>query len=405
MTKGNVQKQMGVISNLITDMTLADAPDADKAAAVKHSMVIIDAYKHKLDYRQSEIDNNIAALHKKYQGKESGGAATILSRAKGEYSVKKRQGTPKINIKGSPDYDPTKPEGAYLYKTADDLYYPIRRRDKATGKYTITMTNGKKVTYDPKNPEEYERYNPVKRVSKTGEVTFTNKAGDIQYRTDYRKQPSTKMAETDDANTLVSKARHPMELEYANYANSMKALANKARKEMMSTGDIVYSKQAAQVYSQEVYNLKKKVENAELNAAKERAAQRMTNVDIKRKIDNGEITGKEEIKKASQKALSKNRMEVGSVARKDREITITDREWEAIQAGAISKTLLNSILNNADIAKLRERATPRATTTLSQSKINKIKQMQASGNYSLSEIAKATGCSTATVSNYLKGVN
>ena len=90
------------------------------------------------------------------------------------------------------------------------------------------------------------------------------------------------------------------------------------------------------------------------------------------------------------------------MARKDRSIKITDREWEAIQAGAISENKLKQILDNTDTDSLRERAMPRASTVLSQAKINKIKAMSNS-NYSLSDIAKACGCSTSTVSSYLKG--
>ena len=65
----NTQTEMGKISNLITDMTLKGATDSELARAVKHSMVVIDAEKHKLDYKQSEIDNGISALKKKYLGR------------------------------------------------------------------------------------------------------------------------------------------------------------------------------------------------------------------------------------------------------------------------------------------------------------------------------------------------
>lgn len=63
----NTQTEMGKISNLITDMTLKGAPPDELARAVRHSMVVIDAEKHKLDYKQSETDNGIIALKKKYQ--------------------------------------------------------------------------------------------------------------------------------------------------------------------------------------------------------------------------------------------------------------------------------------------------------------------------------------------------
>lgn len=365
--RDNTQNEMGRISNLITDMTLGGATDDELARAVRHSMVVIDAGKHKLDYKQSEIDNNIAALRQKYQRKVDvngnvhyGGASTIISKSSGETSVLKRQGTPKINMKGKEWYDPTKPEGALIYKTADDVSYEVTKVNK-----------------------------------RTGEVTT---------KTKYRTQKSTNMAETDDAYTLVSEAKHPMELLYADYANSMKALGNEARKEMMSTGKIAYNKSAADTYKQEVSSLNSKLNDAKKNSPRERAAIRMANVEINAKKEADPNMKTSDIKKASQQAITKYRQEVGSVNRRERNIKITDREWEAIQAGAISENKLKMILDNADVSELRQRATPRVTNSLSTAKVNKIKQMSKS-NYSLQEIANSLGVSTATVSKYLKGGN
>ena len=359
MTKRGTQTQMGIISNLITDMTLAGANDNELAAAVRHSMVVIDAEKHKLNYKQSEIDNNIPALHKLYQGKTTGGAATILSKSKGEYAVDKRQGTPKINQKGKEWYDPNKPEGSLIYKTADDATYQVRKVNK-----------------------------------RTGEVT---------YETRTRKQKSTNMAETDNAYDLVSKARNPKELAYADYANAMKALANQARLEMVRTGKIEHSSKAKAIYQKEYDSLMAKLNTAELNKTRERAAQRMANAEIASKTRSN-LLAKEDVKKASQQAVNKYRNAVGSVKRKDRNIVITDREWDAIQAGAISESKLKRILNNTDADKLRERAMPSSSTGLSTARLNKIKMMSAS-NYTLNQIAEACNCSVATVSKYLKGAN
>ena len=359
MTKRGTQTQMGIISNLITDMTLAGANDSELAAAVRHSMVVIDAEKHHLNYKQSEIDNNIAALHQKYQGKKTGGASTILSRAKGEEAVNKRQGSPRINMKGKEWYDPSKPEGALIYKLADDATYQVTKVNKRTGEVTI--------------------------------------------ETKVRKQKSTHMAETDDAYTLVSKSKNPKELAYADYANEMKALANRARKELMTTGKIEHNAQAKATYQKEYDSLMAKLNTAELNKTRERAAQRMANAEITNKLKSNQLD-KSDVRKASQQALTKYRDAVGSVARRKRNIEITDREWEAIQAGAISESKLKRILNNTDADKLRERAMPKASSTLSTAKINKIKSMSAS-NYTLSQIAEACGCSVSAVSKYLKGVN
>lgn len=409
----NTQTQMGIASNLITDMTLAGAPESELARAVKHSMVVIDAEKHKLDYKASEIDNGIAALKKKWQLKYddegnaigSGGAATIFSRSKGQRTVDKRQGSPIVNLKGSKDYDPSKPEGSLIYKTADDLYYPVRQYDKTTKLTTITTTNGKKITYNSKNKAEAEEYEPVKRVdAKTGEVTYTNKEGTLTYKTKKRTQKSTRMGETDDAYTLVSASKNAKELEYADYANYMKNLANTARIAAANTGKVEKSDSARKVYASEYESLMKKLNDAELNAPKERAATRLAAAEVKDKESTGEYS-KKDLTKAGTQAVTKYRTKVGSVSRKDRNIDITDNEWKAIQNGAFSDSQLKRILNNTDIATLRQRATPRSTTKLSNAKIAKIKSMKASGCYTLSEIARAAGVSTSTVSDYLKGAN
>ena len=409
MTKANTQKQMGVISNLITDMTLAGASQDELAAAVRHSMVVIDAEKHKLNFKQSEIDNNISALHKKYQGKESGGAGTIISRSKGQTSVDKRQGSPRVNTKllsngkPNPDYDPSKPEGSLLWKTADDLYYPSRSYDKSTGTMTIqTTTPRKSVKYDMNNPDDRDYYEPVKRMNDDGSVTYTNKDGSITYKTNKRTQKSTKMAEAQDAYELVSDAKYPMETVYADYANYMKNLSRQARMEVNSTGKIAYSAQAKATYAKEVKDLENKLNEALLNAPRERLAQIRANADIRAKTSSNPDMEKKDIKKASQQALTKYRAEAGSVARSKRSIKITDREWDAIQAGAISENKLKQILDNTDVDVLRQRATPRSYTTLTTAKVNRIKSLSASGK-TLSEIANALGVSTSTVSDYLKG--
>lgn len=333
----NTQTEMGKVSNLITDMTLKGATEDELARAVRHSMVVIDAEKHNLDYKRSEQDNGIASLKKKYQGREEDGkykegAATLISRAKSEVSVPKRKGSPTINE-----------DGSLSYKTADDLTYV----DKKTGK------------------------------------------------TKTRTQASTQMAETKDARTLSSGT--PQEEAYATYANHMKSLANQARKEMVNTGKIPYSSSAKATYQQEVDSLNAKLNVALKNAPRERQAQVIANAVVSgKKQDNPDMT-KAEIKKANQQELTKARKQVGA---ERKPIVVTDREWEAIQAGAISESKLTQILNNVDIDSLRQRATPRTTTTLSTAKQSKIAAMSASG-YSTSEIADALGISTSTVSKYL----
>jgi DNA-binding CsgD family transcriptional regulator len=347
--KDNTQNEMGKISNLITDMTLLGASDDELARAVRHSMVVIDAAKHKLDYKKSEADNNIKALKKKYQGhvdpetgRYSEGTGTIVSRAKGQQSVLKRQGSPIID-----------PEtGKQSWKVADDLTYEKKMVNKRTGKeYTKTIT---------------------------------------------KTQKSTKMFETDDAYTLVSDSRNPVELAYADYANHLKALANQARKEMVTTPDIPYSPEAKARYQKEAASLKAKVNVALKNAPRERQAQTLANAIVQAKVkDNPDMTKKEK-KKVGQQALDKMRRQVGA---KRELVKITDKEWEAIQAGAISPNTLKTILNNADMDTVKQLAMPRSTKELSQAKINHIATLKASG-YTNAQIAQKLGVSTSTIIKY-----
>ena len=344
----NTGTEMGKISNLITDMTLQGASQDELARAVRHSMVVIDAEKHKLDYKQSEIDNGIASLKKKYQkhddDEKSGGAATLISRAKSQQSVLKRQGSPSID----------KHTGKLIYKVADDVEY------------------------------SYEKIN-----KRTGEITTVTKQ---------KMQRSTKMAETDDAYSLVSKANTPQERAYAEYANKMKALANQARKEILVAGKIEYSREANQTYKKEVDSLYSKLNISAKNAPRERQAQTIANAEIKAKVqDNPDMT-KKEIKKASQQALTRARIKVGA---ERKYIELTDREWEAIQAGAISESKLNDILRYVKDEDIRMRATPRATNTISEAKANQIQNMANSG-YTNEQIAKRLGVSSSTVIKYMK---
>ena len=335
------QLEMGKISNLITDMTLKGANEDELARAVRHSMVVIDAEKHKLNYKQSEIDNGISELKHKYQGhyNEQGnwstGASTLLSRAKGEKTVIKRKGSPKID-----------PETGKQYWEIDKTSYI----DKKTGKQV------------------------------------------------YRMQKSTNMYETDDANTLSSGT--PQEQVYANYANHLKALGNSARKELISTPNYKYSPDSKNKYLEEVKSLDSKLNIALLNAPKERQAQVIANSVVAAKKKEFPDLTKKELKKISQQALSEAREQVGS---KREPVKISDREWEAIQAGAISPTKLKQIIDNSDLDRLRELATPRSSkNTISPAKENKLKAMIASG-YTNAEIADAIGVSASTVAKYIKG--
>ncbi len=347
MTKKQTQTEMGKISNLITDMTLKGADDTDLAKAVRHSMVVIDAEKHKLNYKQSEIDNDIALLKKAYQGytdpvtgKQKGGASTIISRAKNEQAVIKRVGSPRVDPK----------TGKLIYK------------------------------------ESYEEYTVTTKTGKT--------------KTKVRTQKSTQMDETDDAMTLVSDPANVKEVAYANYANKMKSLANSARKEALATKGAVYNSQAAKTYKAEVDSLKSKINTSAKNAPRERLAQVVAKAKTDAIVaDNPSIT-KEEKGKVAQRNLVAARKQVGS---KRTPIDVTDKEWEAIQAGAVSSNILSDVIKYAGTDAIVARATPYTSkNALDNASIRRIRSLYNAGTYDISDIADAIGCSTSTVWKYLQ---
>lgn len=324
------QLKMGDVSNLITDMTIKGADANEIARAVRHSMVVIDAEKHNLNYKQSYIDNGIGALKKKYQGKETAGASTLISKASSETRVGLRK----------------------------------ERIDPDTGKKVYEYSN----------------------------ETYTNKSGKLVKKT----VSSTKMAETSDAFTLSSGT--PMETVYATHANKLKTLANSARKTSVDTPYIPYSPSAKKAYEPEVSSLKAKLNIALKNKPLERQAQLLANTVVSTKVKNNPDIEAADIKKIKGQALVEARTRTGA---KKQKIEITDREWEAIQAGAISTNTLTQILNNTDLDKVKRLATPRTSTSMTAAKLNKARSMLNSG-YTQAEVADALGISTSTLSNALE---
>ena len=345
MTKQRTQREMGIVSNLITDMTIRGAKPEEIVRAVKHSMVVIDAAKHKLDFKQSEKDNGIAELKKKYQPRYDdegnvvgyGGASTLLSRRKQTVQVPERRGSSRIN----------KETGEVEYKESGRTYI------------------------DSKG-------NKVKAMQNVPLISTV-----------------------EDMRSLSS--GHPVENAYADYGNKMKALARKARKEAANMEGLKYSSSANKVYAKEVSDLNNALDIAERNAPKERRAQAIANSVVKAKIqDNpelGEKSNKKMLEKVRSAAIEDARISVGASGKETR-IHITEKQWEAIQAGAITSTKLSKILKYTDPDELKSLAMPKSKTTLTTAKQNKLKQMHNSG-YTIAEIADELGVSTGTVSKYL----
>lgn len=339
----NKQQQMGNVSNLITDMTIKGATPDELARAVRHSMVIIDAEKHNLNYKQSAIDNNIAELKKKYQGGSNRGASTIISRA------------------------------------SATAYVPVRKE----------LTNTKYMTDDEK-----KRYSKGEKIYReTGETYISKKTGkEIK-----RISKSTKMAETSDANTLSS--GYLIETVYSEHANKLKALANKARAESRSTEYIPYSKEAHVKYKDQVDSLNSKLNIALKNRPLERKAQLIANAKVKNVYAANPDMDSDDLKKLKGRCLTEARLQTGA---SKQQIKIEPKEWEAIQAGAISTNKLKSIVQNSDLDVLKQLAMPREMRGVTPAQESRIKVLESRG-YTLAEIADAVGVSTSTINNVLQG--
>jgi hypothetical protein len=329
--------QMGLVSNLITDMTIKGASADELADAVRHSMVVIDAEKHNLNYKQSAKDHRIPALMQKYQGKATGGSSTLISQATARQDVLARKSKPRID-----------PE------------------------------TGKKVWIE------------------TGESYVDRKTG----KTIMRTQVSQKLKETENAFTLTS--NYPgettkIESVYAEHSNRLKALANQARKELVAIKSVPYSSSARKVYAPEVESLTAKLNLAMRNRPLERQAQLLANAVVRQRRDADPSMETAELKKISGQALTEARRRTGASKQK---FVIEPREWEAIQAGAITNTRLNEILDVADLDQVRQLAMPRTQYAMTPTKVSRAKSMIASG-YTQSEIAEALGVSLSTLKEEL----
>lgn len=365
--------EMGKITNLITDMSLQDAPEEDLLRAVRHSMVIIDSEKHCLDYKKSYDDNDIAGLKEKYRGGSNAGASTLLSRA-GRQAQESKQ-------------------ASYSGKI-----------DPETGKRTIVEA-----------PEYYQETKKVPRVDSSGNPVLNEKGRQIvDYIPLFNKDGTPKIKERTVQTTEMAKAKtkedvyalssgHPMETLYADFAWSMKSLGNEARKESANVEIPKWTKgnQATKTYAPEVESLKKKLDEVVMNAPLERKAQALAGVRYREKLDaNPEMAyDAEEKKKVRNWAVRTAREDVGA---KGVEIEISNKEWEAIQAGAVSPTMQRRIFNKANQDQLMELALPKRDSGFTRSQETKILAMLDRG-YTTAEVADRFGVSTSVISGVKKG--
>lgn len=318
MSKQLTQTKMGEVSNLITDMTLKDAPMSEIARAIKHSMVVIDAHKHHLDWKKSAEDNGIAELRRKYQqhfdpikGKTIIGASTLISKS------------------------------------------------KKTKEFDTITPSGKDV-----------------------------------------KEKKSIISQVEDAHILSSGTEK--EKVYADYVNELKALKRKVDKEISEINIPTVDREAKRKYAAEVDSLNEKLRKSEIFKPRERQAQIMASDQFFKKVRKGMDKG--EIKRLRQQVLTGARSMTGPEdpeIRKDKTIHISDKEWEAIQANAISKDRLRNIYKRADMDEVRRLATPDKGGKMTDSRISRAKAML-DNDFTFAEVADALGVSTATIRRAIK---
>lgn len=363
------QIQMGIVTNLITDMSVSDFSTSDIAKAVKHSMVVIDSEKHHLDYKQSYKDNDIAKLKAKYQGytdqndNERIGASTILSRA------------------GSEAHIPLRKEITDKSKMTEEEQ---KKFDQGYIIYRDTGETKQKLVTDPSTmtQNELEKYNAGKKVWRE--------------TTELKTMKVNQMDTVEDAMTLVRDKTNQKEVAYANFANELKSIAREARAEARSIKPIKVDPVAKQTYAKEVESINQKVKEAGLNSYKERQARLIANARVSERFAANPEMDYEHKQRVRNTEMNNARAMVGA---SKPDASITDKEWEAIQSNAITTATLQKLIKATDQTQLVKLATPKVNrTVLSDAQIALAKSMKNSGMYTYADIAERLGVSSSYIS-------
>lgn len=383
MTKHQKGVEMGVASNLITDMTIQGAKPAELERALKYSMVVIDAEKHGLNWRLAEEQLGIAALKKRYQ--PNGGPSTLLSRSTAEDRTIKERKLKTVSTMSPEEYK--------RWKSGEDIYVNTNRTIKDYKKTypRSKMTKDEKAMVDSGDKEKmWEVYN---RMLEDGRAQETYK--------DVREKPIKKgylynpyeLTSTGDRDTAQR-----IEIIYADHAVAMKDLAKQARAMARDQAEFKKDKVAEEKYKREVESLKSKLAIAERNAPLERQAQIKANLEYRQWLDDhpGEDSDHKKrqrgiILDAARRSVGAKKLVIGSD-----DNPLTPKEWEAIQAHAISRSKLRDILNNSDMNVVRKYAMPKTKTGLAPAKLSRAKMLLNSG-YSRKEVCDQLDISESTL--------
>lgn len=357
----NTGKEMGMITNLITDMSIQGAKPEHIVRAVKHSMVVIDAEKHKLDYKKSEQLHGITQLRHLYQTStkpdgttKSGGATTLLSKATAETRIPERKlrsaakGGPINPPAGQKGHVPGVPVGAKVFEN----------------------TGRMQSKYDPKTRTYLDE-----KVLKL--------------------QKEKRLALTEDAFTLVRDKADPVERLYADHANQMKEMANQARLRAARTPNPPVNAKAKVVYKAEVDDLVFQLRAAKKQKPLDRRADVIAGAFVKARHREDPLlrTDQDRKKKVERQAKAAARARLGLTKP---EIHISDRQWDAIQAGAVSSSRLREILGYANKKRVLELSMPRANAVMTPAITARAKAMLAAGATN-ADVAASLGVPASTL--------
>ena len=392
MTKREKGLQMGVASNLITDMTIKGASDKELERALKYSMVVIDAEKHGLDWRRAEDELGIKALKDRYQ--DGGGTSTLLSRSTSENrTVRERKlkapslMTPEEHerwLNGEQIYQDTGKKLVDLNKT-----YPRK-----------LMTKEEKLIADSKDKAAIRKLHQKMWEDGRAVPDVYKDAMEKPIKEGYLHDNTFELTSTGDRNTA-----RPIEVVYADHAIAMKELARQARAEARKQTEFKVDKDAKIKYAKEVKDLNDKIATAERNAPLEKQAQIKANVWYRQWEEDHPEDDNDSKKRQRGILLDRARKSVGAkklvIGSEDN--PLTPKEWEAIQAHAVSRSQLEKIIKNADMQVIKKYAMPKTKTGIPAAKLARARKMVEQG-YRRDEIANMLDVPQNKLLEALEGV-
>ena len=353
--------QMGVVTNLITDISLASdhLPKGvteeqymkDITDAVKLSQVVIDAQKHALDIVQAKEDLRFAEINERYRGSATAGARSIISKHKQDYTSE------------IPEID----------------------RSRFNTGYDVDAKTGEKV---------YQFTNRQMRDSNTGQLMY-DKDGSPKMATE--RTGVKKLLWEKDSTNLVYDKTNVKEMAYAEYSNKMKALANDARKEAINTKEYKRDADAAKKYANVVSEMAAEYNEVLKNKPLERSAQVLASSNYNQWKRTHTDADDEDCKKMRTILINNERRKLGKTKVV---MDINDERWEAIQAHAIAPSKLKDYYSVMDKDKVYQYALPKTKSTISDATKSRVMSL-ANGNATLADIADTLGISISTVANIL----